>query len=220
MSGFGGTGYGDLIRRVLDQNQGGFSMPDSNTDNPGAGPGEPAGGFPMYGQPGWGRYNNAAVDMSRGFMGPYNFNNNMFGYTPYGNPYTPPPPAGGFPNPGGTPPGGFPGPGDPGDPGQRFPRDFYDRRDFWQEPGMYGGRYGQPYSQPYRQPYAPTQPPIMGGYGGYGGYGGMGYTTNGTGKPYIPQSMQSMQMPFGGATTGQGSLPMHLQNPGSQRALW
>ena len=96
MSGFGGAttgGMGDAIRRLIEQQQGGSATPPTGAGQPtGAGPGEPSQpspGYPQYGQQGM--YNALAKDMSRGFMGGYNFNNNMFGYTPYGNPYAVPP---------------------------------------------------------------------------------------------------------------------------------
>ena len=122
----------------------------------GTGPGEPDN--MNYG--GGGTYNTLSQDMSRNVFGNYGFNNGMFNYSPYGNPYmmkpmappmqVPPSPPGG---------GSWPGFGQGGMPGR-----------FNQPPHMgYGGAYGGGMHGMTRgYPYAGYQP--HGGAMGYRGY--------------------------------------------------
>lgn len=178
MSGFGGSygGAGDMIRRLMDQANGFQGSGNTNGRPPqqaGVGPGEAQGGFPQYGQQG--QYNALTQDMSRGYMGNYNFNNNMFGYTPYGNPFAQQQrPMGGFPFPGGQPPGIQPNrPPIMGDGGMDFGRRYQMRSPMMG--GGYGGQmnYAQPFGgyQPMQQM---SQPSFGGGFSGYKPYGGGG----------------------------------------------
>jgi len=88
--GFSGGGLQNSVRTMRDSAGGGMeggmlsdTVPAA-TSGPG-GPGEPAPGMFNYG--GMGRYNTLAQDMSRNVMGRSNFNNNQFGYSPFGNPF-------------------------------------------------------------------------------------------------------------------------------------
>ncbi len=225
MSGFGGGGMGQQQQALQDQ---------VAPQQPGGGPGEP--NNMNYGQ--GGTYNTLAQDMSRNVFGPWGFNQGMFNYGGYGNPYqSQPPPGGPVTPPDGQPPGGQPG----------GPMDFDTWREQNPDSGWGGGlgsslgsifRYmGQqhnrgPFSGNYYQPgggfgFQQTQGIPGGGrpswpsygYGGmtngYGGYGGMG---GGYGGMYGGGMHGSYGSPY--ARPWRGPSSAGSMGYGGGRAMW
>ncbi len=88
----GGGNLQNMVRQARDSAGGGMEggmLSDSTAQpRPAGGPGGPGEPAPsMYNYGGMGRYNTLTQDMSRNVMGNSNFNNNQFGYSPFGNPF-------------------------------------------------------------------------------------------------------------------------------------
>ncbi len=201
-----GAGYhsvmGNLLRDVYSQmnpdGRGGEDAPPAQTppETPtGMGPGE-AQNF-NYGQQG--TYNTLAQDMSRNVMGNYGFNNGMFNYSPFGNPYEQM--MGG--------PASFMGGGLQRT--RQLQNDMLRRHGFLQPPqarprGRFPGQFYEPKPQPFGgmgsfpgygyggMTGRHNQPPDM-GYGG--SFGGSGYGSYGSpyARPMYGPQIQHIQQP-------------------------